>query len=138
MSKGYRTEGKQRLALFMSSHPDMHYTVDEICIELNGDLSCRSSIYRNLSALCSDGLARKFRAEGQSSFVYQYVGDRGECRDHFHLKCIECGRLVHLECRMGEELKAHIKESHGFTIDSGRSILYGVCKDCFESAQRGI
>ncbi len=130
MSKSYKTEGKEKLVTFISSHPDIQYTVDEICRSLYGDTSRQSSIYRNLSALCQEGKVRKFRSEGQSSFVYQYLGGENRCHEHFHLKCIECGRLIHLECKMGEELRSHIMSDHGFIVDSGRSILYGKCREC--------
>ncbi len=128
MSKNYNTEGKRRLVSFLRSNPDAHFTVDEICIEFNGNLSGRSSVYRNLDMLCERGDVRKF--QGKSGFVYQYVG--GGCADHFHLKCLCCDRVIHLECHMGDELAEHIMAHHGFTVDSGRSILYGVCDACAE------
>ncbi len=134
MKKSYHTEGKERLYNFMSTHPDVHYTVDEICKMLNGDDSAKSSVYRNLSALCDDGRVRKFRSEGQNSFVFQYVGKGSGCEDHFHLKCLSCGRLIHLECKYSDEMREHIKENHGFEIDSGRSILYGLCENCLKKA----
>jgi len=130
MSKTYQTQGKNRLESFLSSHPDAHFTVDEICIAINGDMSAKSSVYRNLSELCRDGKVRKFKGEGENACVYQYLGEDRACRDHFHLKCIECGHLEHLECFMGKDLCQHIGEHHGFTVDSGRSILYGVCAKC--------
>ncbi len=129
MAKNYNTEGKRRLTDFLRANPETHFTVEDICTSLNGNLSKRSSVYRNLSELCDDGSVRKFH--GQSGFVYQFVGDR-DCSSHFHLKCMRCERLVHLECEMGEELTLHIMSHHGFTVDSGRSILYGLCNECAE------
>ena len=130
MSKAYNTKGKSKLESFLESHPDQHFSVEEICVAINGDLSAKSSIYRNLSRLCEDGRVRKFKGEGESACVYQYLGHERSCRDHFHLKCLECGHLEHLECFMGTDLCHHIGEHHGFVVDSGRSILYGVCADC--------
>lgn len=122
----------------MLSHPDTHFTVEEICLSLNGDLSAKSSIYRNLSFLCSEGIVRKFKGEGETSCVYQYLGGERSCRDHFHLKCIECGSLIHLDCQMGSELCRHIEEHHGFSVDSGRSILYGICESCISRDKKKI
>ena len=130
MSKNYKTEGKSKLEGFLMSHPDEHFTVEQICLGINGDLSAKSSVYRNLSELCIRGSVRKFKSEGQTSFVYQYLGHEKSCHDHFHLKCIECGKLIHLECDMGNQLIEHITGHHGFFVDSGRSILYGVCAEC--------
>ena len=129
MSKIYNTEGKTRLVNFLESNSDAQLSVDEICVALNGNLSKRSSIYRNLSELCDSGVVRKFH--GDNGYVYQFV--RGmDCSNHFHLKCVQCEKIMHLECEMGHELTKHIMSHHGFSVDSGRSILYGVCDACAE------
>ncbi len=130
MAKQYKTQGKNKLEAFLSSHPDAHYTVEQICVAVNGDIHAKSSIYRNLSALVDSGRVRKFKGEGEPSWVYQYIGEGNSCRNHFHLKCIECGHLEHLDCHMGIDMCSHVREHHGFTVDSGRSILYGVCAEC--------
>ncbi len=135
MAGTYKTAGRQRLLDFLEKHPDRQFLVDELSEELNrriGDSpnrSGKSSLYRHLSELCDEGTVRKYRSDTQSAYVYQYVG-RGDCCHHFHLKCVSCGALVHLECAVSEELLTHIRSDHGFCVDSGRSILYGMCKVC--------
>lgn len=140
--KNYKTAGKQRLLTFLQAHPDQQFTVDEIGTEMTesaagatGTAPGHSSLYRQLSALCADGTVRKFRAEGQNAFVYQFVG-KTDCCHHFHLKCLSCGCLIHLTCGMSDDLLAHIRADHGFQVDSGRSILYGLCATC-SSAEEG-
>lgn len=136
----YRTEGRQRLLSFLQTHPDQQFTVEEIGNSLHDstrDANApvgQSSLYRQLAALCADGTVRKYRAEGQKCFVYQYIGET-DCRQHFHLKCLSCGKLTHLRCGMSQELLAHIREEHGFRVDSGRSILYGLCQECAAQGQ---
>ncbi len=140
----YQTAGRRRLMEFLECHPDRQYTVDELSDALTAvspaDLlaSCpadlspgrgKSTLYRHLSELCAEGMVRKYRSDVQSAYVYQYVGG-GNCCHHFHLKCEVCGRLVHLDCTVSEELLAHIRSDHQFRVDSGRSILYGVCEGC--------
>ena len=136
--RSYKTEGKTRLLTFLQTHPDQQFTADEIGAQLrrvtegtNPEVvpAGQSSLYRQLAALCADGTVRKYRMEGQNSFVYQYIGET-DCRHHFHLKCLACGRLVHLRCSMSQDLLGHIQEEHGFRVDSGRSILYGLCREC--------
>ena len=135
MAGTYKTAGRQRLLDFLQSHPDRQFPVDELTVELNHlhareqAGSSKSTLYRHLSELCDEGTVRKYRSDTQSSYVYQYVG-RGECCHHFHLKCLSCGALVHLECTVSEELLAHIQSDHHFRVDSGRSILYGMCETC--------
>ena len=144
MSKTYKTPGRQRLLEFLQSQPDRQFTADELADELNragesgqtNAASCRkSTLYRHLSELCVDGTVRKYRSDTQSAYVYQYVGG-GECCHHFHLKCLACGTLLHLECAVSEELLSHIQSDHHFRVDSGRSILYGLCDACALTAEQ--
>ena len=130
----YKTAGRQRLLGFLESNPDRQVTAEELCEELEhvtaGENKTRkSTLYRHLSELCSEGTVRKYRSDTQSAYVYQYVG-KGDCTRHFHLKCVSCGGLTHLECTVSEELLSHISSHHGFSVDSGRSILYGLCEAC--------
>lgn len=132
MARVYKTAGRQRLLDFLESHPDRQFTVEELCTEMDkqdGATSRKSTVYRHLSELCGEGTVRKYRSDTQSAYVYQYVG-QGDCTRHFHLKCVTCGDLVHLECTVSEELLSHISAHHGFEVDSGRSILYGRCEAC--------
>lgn len=131
MAKTYKTAGWQRLLQFLHGHPDRQYTVDELAVSVHP--TGKSTLYRHLSELCAEGTVRKYRSDVQSAYVYQYVG-RGDCCHHFHLKCVSCGQLIHLECAVSEELLAHIRSDHQFEVDSGRSILYGLCAAC--SAER--
>ena len=130
----YKTAGRQRLLGFLESNPDRQFTVEELCEELDhltaGENKTRkSTLYRHLSELCGEGTVRKYRSDTQSAYVYQYVGG-GDCARHFHLKCVSCGGLTHLECTVSEELLSHISSHHGFSVDSGRSILSGLCGAC--------
>lgn len=135
MAGTYKTAGRQRLLDFLESHPDRQFPVDELTEELDrlsdvgNGRSSKSTLYRHLSELCDEGTVRKYRSDTQSAYVYQYVG-RGDCCHHFHLKCLSCGALVHLECTVSEELLSHISSDHHFKVDSGRSILYGTCEAC--------
>lgn len=139
MASTYKTEGKTRLLTFFSQHPDTQYTVDELHAALieayprayAGKGSGKSSLYRQLSALGAEGAVRKFRDDTQSAYVYQYVAC-GACSHHFHLKCLSCGKLEHLDCAISDELLAHISKDHKFCIDRGRSILYGLCAECHD------
>ena len=138
MAGTYKTAGRQKLVEFLQSHPDRQFLVDELVSELNRTQestrgkSSKSTLYRHLSELCQEGTVRKYRSDTQSAYVYQYVGT-GDCCHHFHLKCLSCGELVHLECTVSEELLSHISSHHRFCVDSGRSILYGLCADCADS-----
>ena len=139
MASTYKTEGKTRLVNYFSQHPDTQYTVDELHAALSGAYpdvyqnqgkGCgKSSLYRQLSLLLEEGTVRKFRDDTQAAYVYQYVAC-GACSHHFHLKCLNCGKLEHLDCVLSDQLLSHIRTDHNFIIDRGRSILYGLCAAC--------
>ena len=109
--KNYQTAGRRRLVSFLAAHPDCQFTVDELCLAVNGDPSV-----------------------GKSS-VYQYIGNSCSCRDCFHAKCLRCGRLEHLECGDSVVFARHLMAEHGFAIDCGQSVLYGVCRDCMKKLE---
>jgi Fur family ferric uptake transcriptional regulator len=144
MAGTYKTPGRQRLLSFLERHPDRQFLVDDLTAELDREphggnasahgRSSKSTLYRHLSELCDEGTVRKYRSDTQSAYVYQYVG-RGDCCHHFHLKCESCGTLIHLECAVSQELLSHIRSDHGFRVDSGRSILYGVCEACSKTEE---
>lgn len=134
--KSYQTEGRRQLIAFFAAHPDQQYTTEEVCVLLRGDATRgRSSIYRQLVRLCEEEILNRFYSAEQGRSVYQYVGEGCSCRRHFHGKCTLCGRVAHLDCRDSEAFAEHLLRAHGFRIDCGQSMLYGVCADCLAAAE---
>ena len=88
-----------------------------------------ATIYRTLDKLCSEGIARKMTMGDGAGSCYQYVQE-SDCHSHFHLKCIECGKLIHLSCDFLANMEKHIHKEHGFTISAGKTVIYGKCSDC--------
>lgn len=127
--KSYKTAGREKLIEFLSGNPDRHFTAEEICNAVHGG-GAQSSVYRHLSELCAKDVVRKFRDEETAKTRYQYVGEACDCRNHFHAKCLRCGRIEHLDCGDSVDFAAHLLDEHGFRIDCGQSMLYGVCARC--------
>ena len=131
--KSYSTDNKRTVVSFFKENKDKHFTIDGALLELfSAGISIpKSSLYRIVGNLCREGVLRRFEAQGVDSFVYQYFDLGDECDNHFHLKCSECGKLVHLECEMLSDIKDHIFTEHGFII-GGENIITGVCKQCIK------
>ena len=135
--KEYKTEGKQALIDYLSRNPDRQFTAEELCRAVHGsDLTRKSSVYRHLTALCDSETVRKFRNEERSCAVYQYIGKECDCGNHFHEKCLRCGNLRHLDCGDSVAFAEHLLQVHGFAVDRGQSILYGVCAACRAAEER--
>ncbi len=127
----YNTSGKKALVDFLCQNPDRQFTAEELCLAVNqNNMRAISSVYRYLTDLCQAEIVRKFHSEERNCNVYQYVGEHCNCRQHFHIKCLICGKLHHLECSDSAHFTAHLQKEHGFWVDCGQSILYGVCADC--------
>ena len=129
--KHYNTQGRQALLDFLAQNPDSQFSVPTLCRHINGNAEQgKSSIYRNLTALCQSETVRKFRSEKENCYVYQYVGERCDCSLHFHQKCLRCGELRHLDCKDSTDFATHLLHEHGFAVDRGQTILYGLCAVC--------
>lgn len=79
------------------------------------------------------GTVRKYIAEEGQSACFEFIDESGECTLHYHLKCSECGRLIHVNCEYLDEVAEHILEHHGFVISPEKTILYGICERCREA-----
>ena len=129
--KEYNTEQKKQIIDFLKLHSDHHYTVDEITKAVSTDRGAgKSTVYRQISKLMQSGGIRRFETPGVKSFVYQYANHHDNCDSHYHLKCVKCGRLIHLECSKLDEVRAHIISEHDFIIGCGESVIYGQCTAC--------
>lgn len=108
---------------------DKSFTVLEVkdYLQQNGSVVGLTTIYRYLSFLENEGMVKKFIESNIAK--YQYI-DKNVCKCHFHLKCNICGKLIHLECGEINNLNLHIIQRHGFEVDSNKTIIYGVCKEC--------
>ena len=129
--KEYKTDNKRVVTDFFLNNKDSHFTIDkahEKLLEGGIDIP-KSSLYRIVRNLHRAGTLRRFEAQGVDSFVYQYANFSSSCEMHFHLKCTECGKLIHLECEEMNRMKEHIMKEHGFLI-GGEGIISGICLDC--------
>ncbi len=129
---GYNTSQKEKLMDFLVSNREKHTSVQEISAYLRseGTPVGTATIYRQLDRLVESGLVRKFVIDGKTCACYQYIENDKECKEHFHLKCLRCGKLIHLNCGQLKDINSHIAEHHGFIIDPSQTVFYGKCADC--------
>ena len=128
MAEKYRTRQRAEIINYLEAHAGSHLTTEEILAALPN--VGRSTVYRMLESLVKDGTVRRFAGEAGRSACFQYVGETGSCHEHFHLKCTDCGKVIHLECEKLTECSAHILEEHGFRTDLARTLIYGRCLEC--------
>ena len=130
--KSYNTRQRSQVLDCLVSNKTKHMTADDISVWLkeNGIVVGKTTVYRTLEKLVSEGKARKYISEEGKSACFQYVDQQGHCEEHFHLKCMGCGKLIHVQCDYLAELERHVFEHHMFEVDNTKTVLYGVCGEC--------
>lgn len=128
----YNTKQKAAIMNCISTVKDNHFTIDTLCKLLteSGQTVGRTTVYRTVEKLASEGALRKYAASSGESVCYQFVSDHIHCDKHFHLKCEKCGNLIHMDCGEMLSIAEHIKDHHGFCIDPLKTVLYGICEAC--------
>ena len=136
-SDGYNTKTRQLILDYLINNRQHAVSASNILehLEAQGANPNPTTVYRYLDKLAKDGTVIKYVAEKGCQAAYQYVEPGRGCEQHLHLKCVKCGKIIHLECHFMEEISHHIEESHGFTLQCKNSILYGVCKECKGSGE---
>ena len=138
--KHYNTAGRAKLIAYLAEHTTQTpQSAEHIYATLArmGDAPGYSSVYRLLSQLCAQGSVRRVRALAPAKgYLYQYVQEHA-CHTHFHLHCLSCGEITHLECDCGEEIASHLMDRHGFFTDFGRTVFYGTCAACQKQIKGG-
>ncbi len=134
-SRNYSTVSHNKIMNFFAENSEKIVTAADIgnYLRNSGIEVNTSTVYRHLNRLCREGTVMKYVAEKGEMSTYQYAGDAGRnCRNHLHLRCTGCDRIIHLECEFMDELYAHIMNHHGFSLCCETSVLNGLCSECRE------
>lgn len=128
MKKIYKTQQRRCLIDFLSAHGEC--TTEEIIEEMTEiGAPARSSVYRLIKQLVEEGVVKRYTKDNSRKFVYELVGEE-ECRHHLHLKCMRCGKMMHLSQNTSLKTKEAVLEEADFYIDQEKTILFGICKAC--------
>ncbi len=123
----YNTKQRDEIVEFFSRHRGGCFTAKELI--RSGEISVgEATVYRTLSKLAGQGVLKRYTGDGAGA-SYQ-LNESEACDSHFHLKCERCGRLIHMDCTFMADMKKHIEDSHSFTVNIGKTVIYGLCSDC--------
>lgn len=128
----YNTKQKQLISQILTDNMSKDLTCDEIAdiLKKNGTPVGKATLYRFLENLSQKGLVRKTVSAGTKSATFQLVDKEMCCDSHLHLKCTECGKLIHLGCDFMNGVSSHLLEHHKFKIDNSQTVILGVCENC--------
>ena len=134
MLQKYKTKQRDEILGVFRDNPEKCMSAREVAAMVDAG---EATVLRALSALTEEGLLRRFSADAKGSAQYRL----NTCADeHIHLKCLGCGRLIHMDCGFTENIREHFMKDHDFMLDSSRTVIYGVCGDCRrarETAENG-
>lgn len=125
----YKTKQKEILIRFLKTREDTPLSIEEIFEHIGetGEHLGKSTVYRLINKLCEEGMVKRF--EQGKKFLYQLAGGE-DCHYHLHLKCTECGKLIHMDHEQSEKLIEAIYGKQGFTVSQTDTTLFGRCEDC--------
>ncbi len=130
---GYNTEQKRLLLEFLEHNSDNSYTIDEIVEGINASAGeCalgRSTVYRLMTRLVEEKRVQRFAGEGSRRFLYRVIAD-DHCRNHLHLKCLRCGRILHLDSATSDALLEQVRRVKDFSVSEEDTLLFGRCAEC--------
>lgn len=127
----YNTEQKKILLEFLEKNHDNAYTIEEISTELKakGASVGKSTVYRLMTKLVEEKRVKRQLASGSRKSIYRIVFDE-HCHNHLHLQCTECGRVLHLDEKISDELLNTVKKLNAFAISEEDTVLMGRCAIC--------
>lgn len=117
----------QRLAVLQALSVSPHGTADDICRVVRAELGTvsRQAVYDALAVLTDRGLLRRIEPAGSPARYEDRVGD-----NHHHLVCRTCGRMVDVDCAVGEAPCLFPQDGAGYEIDEAEVVYWGRCADC--------
>ena len=124
----YKTRQRDEILRFLMENEDSCFSAREISERVTAG---EATVFRTLAVLVRENRIRKFSAgsgKGECSY-YQYNASEA-CSMHIHLKCEDCGKLIHMDCDFMNEITRHFSKDHSFTVDCGKTVIYGYCDDC--------
>lgn len=129
---GYKTKQRSAILDCLKENCESSMTVEEISDFMKGEgyTVGKTTVYRYIEKLVQTGEVRKFVAGNGKSATFQFIERHHDCNEHIHLKCVNCGRFIHLDCELMENVNKHIFEHHKFMVDNSKSLLFGLCEKC--------
>lgn len=133
-SKGLRSTGQRRLVTQVFFKTGGHQSIEDLLSKVRGKdpKVGYATVYRTLKLLVESGIASEHHfGDGFTRYEITHLETH-----HDHLICTECGEIVEFEAPGIERLQDDIAIRYGFTLESHKHELYGLCKNCQHSLRR--
>lgn len=129
----YQTAQKKKIKDFLMKNYEKDFTIEELSLELEreyrDEAPGKSTVYRLVQKMTEDGAVMRIAGEYNRKFTYR-IAEHGNCALHLHMKCMDCGRLLHMEDDESLRLMAEVMKKNRFEVDERHTVLVGTCEDC--------
>jgi len=88
----------------------------------------RVTVYRTINLLKRHGLVDELDLMHMQGEKHYY--ERRPQRDHIHMACLRCGKIIEVESELFDRLKAQIQRDSRFQIVVSRLEIGGHCSEC--------
>lgn len=124
----YKTKQRDEILGFFRENADGCFTAREVIEKVRAG---EATVFRTLSALVDEGVLKRFTGDSSRGGAAHYQYNMcTESEPHIHLKCEDCGRLIHMDCGFMNNIVSHFRADHGFAVDCTRTVIYGRCEAC--------
>jgi Fe2+ or Zn2+ uptake regulation protein len=123
----------QRLAVLRAVAERPHSTAGDVAGAVRSEIGAVSlqGVYDALSVLTDHGIIRRIQPAGSPARYEDRVDD-----NHHHLICRGCGRMVDVDCAVGETPCLTAADQSGYEVDEAEVIYWGRCPDCLAAERQ--
>jgi len=104
---------------------------DDVAEDVRAEIGTisRQAVYDALGLLVEKGIIRRIQPAGSLALYEDRIGD-----NHHHLICRTCGKMVDVDCAVGDTPCLTAADASGYQIDEAEVIYWGTCPECLAAA----
>jgi len=130
-----RTKGRAIILKELETRKD-HFNAEKLYSSLiqKGEGVSRPTIYRTLKLLEKLYLIERFDIK-KNCFYFEPLSQK---KDHGHLICERCGKIIDFSSNGIEILKSEACKDKDFKLDKISIQIFGLCGDCQKASKKSI
>lgn len=132
MPREYNTNISKVIEEYIDMQTDISFSAADVYsyMQENGISVNLATVYRNLDKLTDRKILIKFKAVNSDNYLYHTAKSDCNCHRHLHIRCRKCGKIVHLDNNLMNEMIARLNEQYHFVLECENSSLCGLCEEC--------
>jgi Fur family transcriptional regulator, ferric uptake regulator len=130
--QGHHETKQRRLLMELISEARGHIDAKELyrLAAARDSAISAATVYRSLNLFKKEGLIEE-KHLGQPQCFYEIKGSR----QHQHLVCSQCGKVIDFGCPLNETIEK-VKRENGFVVTKAEVYFEGYCAECAEKIKK--